>query len=216
MPSSISSHLLIRVGLSSMFLRENGSLEASISQAISPSFWKKVLSLLELRYCFFFSLAFDCCLFFFVDPLYVEMVHALTLRVWRYKIDPVIGKGWREGGEVAGSKPLTDISNKTNKLTFVDKKNHLRVFYYKAFGFHMLLLLVLGSISLGCCWTLAFLWPRAWSSWGKISEFDKWIHVTWCGRNRFCHLPRFFCFFSASLSGSVSWLNFHVFVWFLR
>ena len=82
MPSSISSHLLIRVGLSSMFLRENGSLEASISQAISPSFWKKVLSLLELRYCFFFFISFWLLCLFFADPLHVEMVHVLTLRAF--------------------------------------------------------------------------------------------------------------------------------------
>lgn len=50
MQFSISSHLLIRVVLSSMCHQDNGLPEVSILLAISPSFWKKVLSLLDLRY----------------------------------------------------------------------------------------------------------------------------------------------------------------------
>lgn len=51
-----------------------------------------------------------------------------------------------------------------------------------------------GSISLGSCWSITFLWSRSWSSRGKISEFNKWIHVRWCGDNRFFPLPASFLF----------------------
>lgn len=67
MPSSISSHLLIKVVLSYMYPLEHGLLKVSISLAILPSFWKKAQSLSDLRYflftfCIFFSLPFDYCL----------------------------------------------------------------------------------------------------------------------------------------------------------